>query len=288
MTLPIVVLDPQQAILIIVGVGGTGGYVLQQVARLLYALHAQGRVAPDVWLVDGDTVEEKNLLRQSFLPVDVGQNKAEVLAKRYSHAYGLPIAAAGTYLTPETKLRELVCGPPRPYQGHDAIASEKTTPIVVGCVDNAPTRRMLHEQLRTWENVVYVDAGNGSVTVPDDPEHIDRYQLAKIKESGWDGQVVCGVRKHGHDVLPFPGEVFPDLITPDDDERLPTEIRCGEVVVDHPQRFVTNLTAATCVLQYLHTLLADGTLLHHRTFFNAREGFVRSEKAIDHVLEVAI
>lgn len=287
MIVPIRVLDPQKTTVIVVGLGGTGGYVLQQAARLLYALHAQGRVAPDVWLVDGDAVEERNLLRQSFLPVDIGQNKAEVLAKRYSLAYGLHIAAAGTYLTSETRLRELVCGPPRPYQSHDDIAKGET-PIVVGCVDNAPTRRILHEQLQTWENVVYVDAGNGSVTMPDDAALVDRYQLAKIKDSGWDGQVVAGVRRQGKDVLPFPGEVFPDLIMPDDDERLPTEIRCGEVVVDHPQRFMTNLTAATCVLQYLHTLLADGTLLHHRTFFNARAGFVRSEKAVDHVLEVAI
>ncbi|MHB1683946.1 MAG: ThiF family adenylyltransferase [Bacilli bacterium] len=284
--IPLRVLDPEKTTLIIVGVGGTGGYVLQQVARLLYAIQAQGRAVPDVWLVDGDTVEEKNLLRQYFLPVDVGQNKAEVLAKRYSHAYGLHIAAAGTYLTPETLLRELVCGEPSPYQSYDDITKGKT-PIVVGCVDNAPTRRILHEQLQTWENVVYVDAGNGSVTMPDDPAHVDRYQLAKVKDSGWDGQVVAGVRRQGKDVLPFPGEVFPDLITPDADEHLPTEVRCGEVIVDHPQRLMTNVTAATCVLQYLHTLLTDGTLLHHRTFFNAREGFVRSEKAIDHVLEVA-
>ncbi len=48
MVTPIRVLDPEKMILIIVGVGGTGGYVLQQVARLLYALNEQGQKIPSV------------------------------------------------------------------------------------------------------------------------------------------------------------------------------------------------------------------------------------------------
>ena len=86
-------------------------------------------------------------------------------------------------------------------------------------------------------------------------------------------------------MLPFPGEILPDLI---DEDQLPTEVSCGDVVVSNPQRLMTNLMAATTLLMYLHTLLADGTLLHHRSFFEARRGWVRSEAAIDHLLEVSI
>lgn len=285
--LPIHVLDPGQTMLVLVGVGGTGGYVLQQAARLLYALAQQGRAVPEVLLLDGDTVEEKNLLRQYFVPADIGKNKALVLAERYSRAYGLSILGCDAYLAPDRPLRPLVAET-RPYRSGDSIADGDLTPIVVGGVDNAPSRRLLHDELRTWENVVYLDAGNGSVRLPEDPEHVDRYQLAKIRDMGYDGQVVCGVRCGGKDGLPFPGEVFPDLFeTQDEADRLPTDVACGDVVMSQPQRFLTNLMAATSVLLYLNTLLTDGTLLHHRTFFNARAGFTRSEPAIAHMLEVS-
>ena len=36
-------------------------------------------------------VEEKNLLRQNFITSDQGKYKAEVLAKRYSAAFGVDI-----------------------------------------------------------------------------------------------------------------------------------------------------------------------------------------------------
>ena len=278
-TIPIRILDSQKTSLLIIGVGGTGGYVLQQVARLLYALREQGRVIPSVLLVDGDTVEAKNLLRQYFLPQDLGKNKAEVLAERYGQAYGLDIAAYSYYLDESTSLTSL---------SESVETNNKTIPIILGCVDNAPTRKLLHDECKKLNNVVYIDSGNGSVTIPDDPEHIDRYQLTKIKNTGWDGQVVVGIRKNGEDVLPFPGDIFPNLLESDEDDIHPSDVRCGEIVATHPQRLMTNVMTATVVLTYLHTLLADGTLLHHRTFFDARQGYMRAEMAIDHVLEVMI
>lgn len=281
--IPVHVVDPQKTSLIMVGVGGTGGYVLQQVARLLYALREQGKSIPSVLLIDGDIVEEKNLLRQYFLPQDLKRNKAEVLAGRYGQAYGLDIAAYPQYLNADTKFSELIdMVTPRVAYHQEAV------PIVVGCVDNAPTRKILHDECKQLKHVVYIDSGNGSIDIPDDPAHLDRYQLSKIKGMGWDGQVVAGVRKNDADVLPFPGEVFPNLIEPDEEDVHPSEVRCGEVVVSQPQRLMTNVMAATTVLTYLHTLLADGTLLHHRTFFDARKGFMRAEAAIDHMLEVSV
>ncbi|KPV45691.1 ThiF family adenylyltransferase [Alicyclobacillus ferrooxydans] len=267
---PVRVIDPGKTQLVLIGVGGTGGYVLQQVARLLYALKEQGRRVPSVLLCDGDVVEQKNLLRQYFLEQDVGRNKAEVLAERYARAYGIDIAAYSAYLAPETNLKEI---------------GVEDGSVVVGAVDNGSTRRLIHEKLHQLRHVVYVDSGNSAVRVPDDPNHMDRYQLAAIKHSGWEGQVVVGARVHGQDVLPFPGEVFPDLIEPD---HLPTEVSCGEVAVSNPQRLFTNLMSATTVLLYLHTLLVDGTILHHRTFFEARKSWMRSESAIDQMLEVRV
>lgn len=267
---PVRVIDPEKTQLVLIGVGGTGGYVLQQAARLLYSLKEQGRYVPSILLIDGDAVETKNLLRQYFLPQDVGKKKADVLAERYSKAYALDIGAYSEYVAQGTDLSQI------------GISDGA---LVIGCVDNGSTRRILHEKLHQLRHVVYIDAGNSAVNVPDDPEHVDRYQLSRIKNSGWEGQVVVGVRSNGEDTLPFPGEVFPDLI---EEDQLPTEASCGEVVVSNPQRLMTNLMAATTVLMYLHTLLVDGTILHHRTFFEARQGWLRSEAAIDQLLEVSV
>ena len=271
--------------IIIVGVGGTGGYLLQQLARLLYGLKEQGNSVPSVLLIDGDLVESKNLRRQYFLPQDIGKNKASVLAERYSRAYGLDIGAYPHYLAEETDFRRIF------EMNHYSSTQSVTDPYVwIGCVDNAATRKLIHERLHQhFSNVVYIDSGNGSVTVPNDNEHVDRYQLAHHKNQGWEGQVVVGVRINGEDRLPFPGEVFPDLLEAESPEdRLPSEIPCGEVVVSNPQRLMTNLMAATSILMYLHTLLLDGTILLHRTFFDARKGYIRSDSAIDNVLEVAL
>jgi hypothetical protein len=281
---PVRVLDLADTELVLIGCGGTGGYVLQQVCRLLYGLKEERRAArdgppmfgietvegvPGVLLVDGDTVERKNLLRQYFLPADVGERKAMVLAGRYAAAYGLNVAAYPNYLTSNTDFKRLV----------------PDGAVVVGAVDNAGTRKLLHERLLRYENVVYVDAGNAAVSDPPRDERMGRSEIARIRESGWEGQVVCGVRKGGETLLPFPGEVFPDLIEGDDQPL--TEVPCGEAIVSQPQRHLTNLAAATVVLSYLTPLLSDGTLLHHKSFFDARRLYVRSDPAIEVLHEVA-
>jgi hypothetical protein len=155
---------------------------------------------------------------------------------------------------------------------------------------NSKTRKLLHEGLMGYEHVVYVDAGNAAAQVPEDQRHLDRYDLARIADSGWEGQVVCGVRVRGETFVPFPGDVLPDLIAGDD--KLPTEEEaaraCGEAIVDSPQRHLSNLFAATIAMQFLTPLVSDGTLLHSRAFFDARRGYVRSDAAVDSLLEVAV
>lgn len=257
---------------LLVGVGGTGGYVLQQAARLLYSMDRSGVRASSVILADGDIVEQKNLLTQYFLPADVGQNKAAVLADRYGRAYGLPIGAWPHYVDRETDLKE------------DGLVEEGS--IVVACVDNAPTRAILHEQLMGLKHVVYVDAGNSATQPLSDEEHNDRYRLHEAINLGWEGQVVAGVRYNGETRIPFAGEVFPDLLV--GEEPHPGEVSCGEEAASDPQRHQTNLRAATCVMGYLTTLLSNGTLVNHRTFFDARRDWSRSDAAIDAVLEVSI
>lgn len=287
---PVRVINREKTQLVIVGVGGTGGYVLQQTARLLYGLKAQGQPVPPVLLIDGDTVEEKNLLRQYFLPQDVGRKKADVLAERYGTAYGLDIgsfpnyANEGTPMVPPQRARRS-----RTFEeARESGALIEEGSVVVGCVDNAATRRLLHERLGSMDHVVYIDSGNSAVAPPEDPEHVDRYGLAAWRSRGWEGQVVAGVRLAGRWVIPFAGEVFPDLLEVlSDEDKIPGDPSCQVVAQSNPQRLMTNLMAATAVMAYLHTLLAEGVLLHHKTFFDARAGWIRSDPAVGAMLEVS-
>lgn len=272
----------------IVGCGGTGGFALKNICRQLYGVKQQrladhaappifGELPPEdvppVLLVDGDTVEAKNALRQDFMPSDAGRPKATVLAERYSAAYGLDIAAYPQYLIPESNLYELI--------------PERS--IVVGCVDNAPTRRLLHEKLsRRWADVVYIDSGNGGVEMPEPGAPMDYATLARVRDEGWGGQVACGVMRHGRKVVPFPADVMPDLIEAEDGDLLPTEVPCGQVIKSLPQRQMTNLLAATIIMQYLTTLISDGTLLHHLSFFDARRGYARTEPVLGVLDELAL
>ncbi len=214
-------------------------------------------------------------VRQYFLPCDVGKKKARVLAERYGAAYGLRISAYAEYLTEQANLKALV------PEGS----------IVVGCVDNAKTRRLLHHKLSDYRDLVYLDAGNAAIEPPvafgPPGAKPTREVRVRERESGWEGQVLCGVRKGGETAVPFPAEQMPDLIE-DDGELLPSEIPCGQVVVSNPQRHLTNVLAATVLTLYLTPLLSDGTLLHRMSLFCARRGYVRSYPALEALDEVAL
>ena len=287
---------------VVVGAGGTGGVLIQHLCRLLYgirqlseynranpplqrdaaegglpAARAQNRetlagqkerflsswyATPPLLIVDGDAVEEKNVRRQSFIEQDVGKKKAQVLAERYAAAFGLEVDCYPHYLTQQV-LGEQARNPIPNYS------------VVVGAVDNAATRALLHSTLSRYHTVVYLDSGNAGVPATGEGAS---HELTSA-EAGYDGQVVCGARSHGEDVLPFPAEVFPDLIDVEDPEdRLPTDIPCGEAIVSNPQRQITNVLAATVLLSYLTPILTEGVVPNCLTFFDARKGYVRSRQ----------
>ena len=70
---------------LIIGAGGTGGYIIPHLYRIAYATKRKYRIV----IADGDIVEKKNLIRQNFSNYDVGSNKAEAMAERYSDVFGI-------------------------------------------------------------------------------------------------------------------------------------------------------------------------------------------------------
>ena len=126
--------------LLVIGCGGTGGWVVPHLARLVKSLGV-GSLS----IADGDVVEAKNLGRQNFVETDLGENKAVALAKRYSGAFGIPIRAIPGMLL------------------DDRGMTRQSPQIVIGCVDSHKARRTIAEYMSQSYECVWIDAGNEGV-----------------------------------------------------------------------------------------------------------------------------
>jgi hypothetical protein len=69
---------------VVVGCGGVGSFVIPPLIKLMSKFPSP----PEILLIDGDTLEEKNLDRQLFGIDDIGLNKAEALYRKLLPEYG--------------------------------------------------------------------------------------------------------------------------------------------------------------------------------------------------------
>lgn len=135
----------------VIGAGGTGGYFLCFLARLL----AGGNHVIHVY--DGDRVEPKNLKRQNFTMDELDLNKAEAICNRLSNEIlqAPKLIAHSEYLTcKEDLLAEIL-----------SSLEEDQSLILVLAVDNIATRKMVNELLMTdlvQERILTIalDSGN--------------------------------------------------------------------------------------------------------------------------------
>ena len=129
--------------IIIVGCGGTGGFVAESICRLL-----TGR-KDNLLLVDHDRVEPHNLLRQNFYKEDIGQFKSKALAERLARSYGRTIGYSIHPFSENTTMDKL--GVP----GYDGY-------LMIGCVDNARGRAAMNRHISGSTRRWLIDAGNGA------------------------------------------------------------------------------------------------------------------------------
>ena len=202
----------------IIGCGGTGGFVAEALCRLY-----TGRQA-EIVLVDHDRVEPHNLLRQNFLPPDVGRHKSEALAERLCESYG---RAVGYMVRPFQK---------EGNETYPGIGRYKPG-IMIGCVDNARARQEMEECLRNRPYLWLIDAGNGKswgqVLIGNRPKESRDYRDA-FKED-----VCCN--------LPSPAAQRPDLLTTAPEE--PPDIDCAAALDLLDQDPTINQMMAMMVVQ---------------------------------------
>ena len=224
---------------IIIGAGGTGGYVIPHLYRIGFVAERSMRIL----VCDGDVVEEKNLIRQNFVEQDVGRNKAQVLAERYSAAFGIECEYIPRFVESEEELFQLTV--PDFFKSSYRGIPETQRVILLGCVDNNKSRKLCHAVFAKQKDLIYIDSGNGEHT----------------------GQVVCGVRKNGRTITKPVAGIYPDILQ--GDEKFPTELSCAERSVSAPQSIAANLFASTIVASILYQLIVCGDLLVRKTTFSS-------------------
>lgn len=260
--------------IVVVGAGGNGSYTVQQVTQMLNIFNIWGKMV----VADPDIFEEKNLGNQLCLPSDIGKNKAEVLAKRYRSAYQLDITTySASYVEDVETLRNLF------NTSYEGCHNWRTVylPILIGCVDNNYTRQIFHQFFEQEDNLLYIDIGNESVTIPNDyrvrpKEQWTEEEKTAYEKSGFTGQLVCGLKLKGNVICEPAGSVFPDILE-DKDEIAPSEMSCTQLAASDPQRVITNRFSALAVSTVLNELFELGSLSTHKIFYHSKKAFMRSD-----------
>lgn len=208
--------------------------------RLLYALSSKRSVR--LQIVDGDLVEKKNLVRQNFIKADLGENKARVVAERYSTVFGMETEYQDSYIEDDAEL-ELLLQPEKAHK-RKGVQIEQEMVILLGCVDNNKSRAMCHRVFFKMPELIYIDSGN------------DEYC----------GQVVCGVRRRGRCIAKPIGSLYPEIL--EESDRFPSELSCAEAAVSAPQAITANIMAATTVVNMVYNILALGRMDVNEAMFS--------------------
>lgn len=249
----------QQIEFYLVGCGGTGSWLAPSLCRLARVLNQQGKTVKLVW-IDPDRVEPKNVLRQNFCDAEIGSNKAQALALRYSLAWGVAIDAIPHFFTP------------------DAIASdyysrEQRLTMIIGCVDNGAARRSLAEALQqhqqwpanaTPSRLWWLDCGNshssGQVLLGShlatNPDIYQFHQLGCIK-------------------LPAPSIQHPELLVTLPEEESANNLSCAELAMLDAQSLSINQRIAAEAANYLIQLMT-GQLNRMATYLDLDSGSASS------------
>lgn len=228
--------------IVVIGAGGTGGYVIPHLYRIAYASGRPCRII----IADGDIVEQKNLIRQNFAECDIGENKAQVMAERYSEVFGIETEYIPDFIENEQQLFELL------RFESSGRNSNKPISILIGAVDNNRSRIMCNNVFKKLDDIIYIDSGNGEFT----------------------GQVICGVKMSGRVISKPVASVYPDLLK--DTEKFPSELSCAERSVSAPQSIAANVFASSAVISMLYHLLIEGNLRNNRITFSSRKLLMKS------------
>lgn len=119
-------LNPTNPITVtLIGAGGTGSFMIANLARMNHCMIALGHPGLQVSLWDDDVVTEANRGRQLFTASEIGLNKAVARINNINRSYGTNWKAIEDKLT---------------YNAKVEISDEARTNIYISCVDSVNAR----------------------------------------------------------------------------------------------------------------------------------------------------
>ena len=265
---------------ILLGVGGTGSELLPKLCRKLNTLrNAFGECLHDISVIDGDIVEEKNLERQNFFKSDLAKNKAETLAMKCSTLFGLNITVYKEYVEEPNRLR-------------DIIHSSTKHPIIIGCVDTAAVRRLIHNFIQPGTGgyshnypVFFLDSGNEEFNGQVVLGAISRKDKNLINSHGSspDGDNDhTDMQETYRFSLPTVCDHYPEML--ETQEKFTTNLSCADMAVANPQAADTNVEAATILFQFICNILR-GSVEYHKVTFNVVTGNRHVSYNYKHILQ---
>ncbi len=254
--------DGYDALITIAGLGGTGAFLAEDLARLL-AVHFGWRVR--LHLVDYDRVEEHNAQRQAFSRRDRDKHKAQVVAERLVRQFPIDVSLS---LAPYDHRRDA----PRPRQGE----GRPRLAVVVGCVDNAAARC---ELARTLEPAAYgpppiwwLDLGNGAAS---GQIYLGNTQRADELRQAFDPETrTCWA-------VPAPSVQAPELLEAATAPLPALDQDCAEAQIAGDQEPFVNRTIAALGLAML-ARLCQRRLTWRATFFDLEVGTLHYTPADPH------
>lgn len=236
--------------ILLIGCGGTGSYIIPNLVRLI----ANSKQPICLTIADADLVENKNLVRQNFIKSDVGKNKAEALAKRYSAAFGIQIQFIPKYLETAEDVGNALRN-----ASANGVAFGGQTPLVISCVDNIKSRSFMVEALRLYYPYrgYLLDCGNEDVA--------GQVLLSCLSD---EKTATTGVYRTPHIF-----EVFPELKERAKTDKLASELSCAEMAESSAQFGFVNLTAATLALNFIYDLLSENPISTYMVEFSIKNKF---------------
>lgn len=196
---------------IVAGAGGTGGYFLKEFARFMLGPDKERIDRNGLFILDGDIVEGKNVLRQCFLEEDIGLPKASCMADNLYLNFNQKWKGFQRYILCKQDVLSL-------------FDRKKTIPVLVGAVDNHGCRMVLEEIFDELDDVIYLDSAN-------------EYES---------GEVVIAAKRKGVVLGPTRSFYFPEIRSGDVRNR--DEMSCTELNEVAPQHIVTNMMAGNVLL----------------------------------------
>lgn len=236
-------------VVMIVGVGGTGGNFAKEFCRYSSFYCKQGQFIKTV-LIDGDKVEEKNRERQPFASEDVQQNKAVSLASAINDTFsGIEVLAYPDYISNKEQLENLFDSV-KMYDDQ----KDKSIPVIIGAVDNHRARQCLYDFYCSKSDVFWFDSAN-------------EYSV---------GEIVISARLNNCDIGWDRTKYYPDVLT--DTSPSAEELSCGVVNVSDPQHLATNLMAANLTLSAVVDLMTNNRFVPGIIYFDRKKYFSRFQK----------